>query len=666
MTSILDLLELRPSDESLDFIRNKGQFHLFTLLTEQRHEHTMRLGYDAAADTQRALEQILDVDEDIVRRFETLAQEPAALERMAAAMAAAIREGRRIYFYGCGATGRLAKQMESSFWRPFWKRLRAGVIGAALAERIDAVLPRAAEELVVGEMTGADRALVVSLEGFEDLQLLGALQLSDHGIRRGDLVICVTEGGETSSVIGTILAARAQWEDSADAREHLFFVYNNPDELLRPFERSVRVLDEPGITKICLATGPQALAGSTRMQATTSETYLLGIIMEHALDEVLRGALGDDAIRDLGFGAARSVSERLLDFVALQRSTRSAAPALAPWTEAESGVYAGGRFANYCASRALVTVFTDCTERSPTFRLLPLDTVEEEVRRSWVAVHSEGEDAPAAWRHFLGRPFRGLSSEHYAAPLRDEVQDPYLRRAALLSLANAGQDQEAKYDFSFAPHKLRAQLSRDSGQRGQDLMVLVTVGDEVQRLHDPRSLQRRYLELARELDARCFCVHVDLGGPALPRELTERSHVSLRLPFDMDPLEVRQHIALKILLNAHSTCTMARLGRVVGNTMTGVSPSNLKLVGRASFLIESHVQEQFARRGWGEAPSFAECNAVLYDAMAWTAEQGHADTAEVALSIVRILEARRRNGSVTWDDAARLLQKSSLAAYLEG
>ena len=46
----------------------------------------------------------------------------------------------------------------------------------------------------VGEMTGADRALISSLEGFEDLQLIGRLQLAQHGIAKGDVVVCVTEG----------------------------------------------------------------------------------------------------------------------------------------------------------------------------------------------------------------------------------------------------------------------------------------------------------------------------------------------------------------------------------------------------------------------------------------------------------------------------------------
>ena len=54
---------------------------------------------------------------------------------------------------------------------------------------------------------------------------------------------------------------------------------------------------------------------------------------------------------------------------------------------------------------------------------------------------------------------------------------------------------------------------------------------------------------------------------------------------------VVQFVALKMLLNAHSTAVMAGLGRLVGNTMTNVSPSNLKLLGRATNLIRMHVNQ---------------------------------------------------------------------------
>jgi N-acetylmuramic acid 6-phosphate etherase len=44
-------------------------------------------------------------------------------------------------------------------------------------------------------------------------------------------------------------------------------------------------------------------------------------------------------------------------------------------------------------------------------------------------------------------------------------------------------------------------------------------------------------------------------------------------------------IAVKLLLNALSTCTMVRLGRVLGNRMIYVVPSNLKLIDRSTRYI---------------------------------------------------------------------------------
>ncbi len=39
-------------------------------------------------------------------------------------------------------------------------------------------------------------------------------------------------------------------------------------------------------------------------------------------------------------------------------------------------------------------------------------------------------------------------------------------------------------------------------------------------------------------------------------------------------------------------------------------------------------------------------------------------TAEVALSIIRILEAFRKRGPVTWEEARKILEAEGLASYL--
>ncbi len=304
-------------------------------------------------------------------------------------------------------------------------------------------------------MTGADRALISSLEGFEDLQLIGRLQLRDRGITKGDVVLCVTEGGETSSVIGTILAAHDQWAaepgyDPAVSRKNLYFVYNNPDERLRPFERSRKVLEEPGITKINLTTGPQAIAGSTRMQATTIETYVVGMVLEAALQRTLSRFLTPREMARLGFGQTFDTGARLREFGAVLEAARAALPGVARLTEVEAKTYEEGHFSTYFAVKGLITVFIDSTERSPTFRLFPLDTVKEPQRKCWIQVWTAAGTPGDAWRAFLGRPFRGLEAGFYRGAFETGIEDPYLRRAALESLKKAGDDQQDLYDFSIS------------------------------------------------------------------------------------------------------------------------------------------------------------------------------------------------------------------------
>ena len=46
-----------------------------------------------------------------------------------------------------------------------------------------------------------------------------------------------------------------------------------------------------------------------------------------------------------------------------------------------------------------------------------------------------------------------------------------------------------------------------------------------------------------------------------------------------------------MLMNAHSTAVMTKMGRVVGNTMSNVRAGNLKLIGRATYLTKMHVDD---------------------------------------------------------------------------
>jgi len=675
--NLLRLLGISPSAESVDYVQNKTQFQLHALLTEQRHPETWNLSYRIQKDSAAGLEMLFSVDEDIEERLETL--DLKNLEQLVMAIQEALLDKKKIYIYGCGATGRLAKQMESTFWRPFWQRAKER---KRIWSKIKSRLGEGIEDKLIGEMTGGDRALISSLEGFEDLQLIGKLQLEDRKIKRGDVVICVTEGGETSSVIGTILAALSQWKESnafssQQVKKNLYFVYNNPDEKLVPFDRSREVLEEEAITKINLTTGPQAITGSTRMQATTIETFVIGNALQTGLERTLRRFLSKKEMAKLGFRGNFSLEEKLKEFSSILEEVKKNIDSIAKFTELESHTYSNGHFSTYFAQKGLITVFIDSTERSPTFRLFPLDTVKEPSRKCWIQVWTPAAGLQGAWLAFLGRPFQGLSPEFYRKPFEDEIEDPYLKRAALQSLKSAGNDQQLLYDFSFSEFNLK-----NRGPEESDLGVLICMTPEEKQFKEDGTPFHEFVDLFMKKGARISLIFVtNQSSKKIVKLLSKKtdfyeklkdSLIVLEIKDENDPFSLNQQIALKILLNAHSTAVMARLGKVIGNTMTNVSPSNLKLIGRATYLVQSHVNDVLSRPEWvklfgiREPISYGEANAVLFEAIDFLkyrkSEVGQ--TAEVALSIIRILESLRLKEGISQQESLRIVRKTGLSQYL--
>ena len=176
----------------------------------------------------------------------------------------------RIVFSGCGATGRLSILLES-MWRDFFHRRAAELDPAerALAGRSASI------------MTGGDFALIKSVESFENSMRGGERQAEALGVGEGDTFVAITEGGETSSILGTLRYA-------AEHGARCFLVFNNPADILRKrLDRSREAIDNPRVTAIDIYCGSMALAGSTRMQATTSEQLLGSCALEEAICRVL-------------------------------------------------------------------------------------------------------------------------------------------------------------------------------------------------------------------------------------------------------------------------------------------------------------------------------------------------------------------------------------------
>ncbi|HSW01673.1 MAG TPA: hypothetical protein VLI39_16000 [Sedimentisphaerales bacterium] len=560
------------------FLEREKAFRLGQLTTESSHPKTRRLSQTIQADLQAGVRMLQSVDEDI----------PAALERifaqdsfgqLADALAEAMRTGHRIYFTGCGATGRLSILLEA-MWRRFWRDAERGRPEAGPMQ-----------DLCISVMAGGDFALIKSVEGFEDFTDFGRRQIKEAGVQRDDVVVAITEGGETSFVIGTA------WQ-GLDIGAHVFFVYNNPTDLLRQHvQRSREVIDEPRIGKLDLATGPMAITGSTRMQATTTELLVVGAAMEMALARHV-GCAGHT------ISSCRQLFENLLR----QLSAPQAVAAIAQAVELEEQVYRKRGLVTYLADSLMVDVLTDTTERAPTFMLPPFrrqgDTISPV---SWSFVKDPHHATEQAWCEMLQREPRGLMwgpavYAHLNAPSHIQANPPRLDNAEI--------------------HKFRIGNEPDPSRTSAPDSMLVQVGD----------LPNLKSQISNQQFAKTAAI--TFGPEARSLDVAGHIHVPCDLP--ASALRLWEHLAIKLILNTLSTATMVRMGRVIGNAMVWVSPSNKKLIDRGCRLIaqETRCTYEYA------------CE-VLHKAMEELAERskrGEEIPSPVAVAIERISRSQEENG----------------------
>ena len=117
------------NQRSEEFLKISDQFQLGGLTTESSHPVTANLSDEARRDTRRGLELLFDVDDDVVRAYrEFVASKRAA--GIQQSLLASLRKGGRIFFTGCGSTGRLSIQLVS-IWRDFWQRQAAGALAGS-------------------------------------------------------------------------------------------------------------------------------------------------------------------------------------------------------------------------------------------------------------------------------------------------------------------------------------------------------------------------------------------------------------------------------------------------------------------------------------------------------------------------------------------------------
>jgi N-acetylmuramic acid 6-phosphate etherase len=551
---------------SEEFLKISGQFKLGALVTESSHSVTANLSEVANQGIAAALKLLFDVDDDVVKKFREFVESGRA-GQIKGAILHSLKNGGRIFFTGCGSTGRLSILLDS-VWRDFWQKQK----NADFENRTFSV------------MAGGDYALIKSIEGFEDFTAFGKKQISDLGVSAKDVVFAITEGGETSFVIGTAWAG-------VEAGAKVYFIYNNPDEILcEHVERSREVIQDSRIEKINLTTGPMAITGSTRMQATSIQLCVMLTVLEMVVRELLNGR---DALArvqaDQQVSPTSSVPAQFLAKLEEMHAGLKSPEVLAQLTKIvalEESAYRSGHKNNYFADRFGIDVLTDTAERSPTFCTPPFRKFDDiTAAESWAFLFLPQNETIKAWQSILRREPRCVEwSENEIRPLISEGKLP----RTLETVRKISRAELMRFKIGLDGIEFRNIKSGDSN---------VGILSE----HEEDWTLAMFFNVTSAPKSKSGFVYFGNEGSFVKIQNIaanwNSSSISalIQLPQTDFLLDGVTRVAVKLVMNALSTCTMVRLGRVMGNTMIYVVPSNLKLIDRATRYISRLADLSYER-----------------------------------------------------------------------
>jgi len=603
------------NQRSEEFLKISDQFQLGVLTTESSHPVTANLSETAKRDVSAALGLLFEADGDVVRKYREFAKSGRA-QRIKETVLCALQDGGKVFFTGCGSTGRLSIQVVS-IWRDFWQQQRARGFGCSPA-------PQDLEDRALSVMAGGDFALIKSVEGFEDFTEFGKKQIGDLGVSSKDVVFAITEGGETSFVIGTA------WK-GLEVGARVYFVYNNPDDILcKHVKRSREVIQEPRIEKINLTTGPMSITGSTRMQATTIQLCVLLTVLEMVLRDLMK------VLEPKGPGALDSASVpaeflKYLEAIHANLMTPELRSQLANAVSLEESVYRAGHKNNYFADHFGIDVLTDTTERSPTYCSPPFRKFDDTTAaESWSFLFLPCPDTPRAWERIIKRwpkCVEWAEEEVRALVPADKLPRTY----EIVRKISAAELMRFKVGLDGLKH-------RPLGT-GDSAVGIVSEAEKVSLL-SPDGFHRRQLEAAQKAGAQIGVIVVGRKeslkemGDFIAKWDPQCVTVLAPVPNTGFLLDGVTRAGLKMLLNALSTCTMVRLGRVMGNYMIWVVPSNLKLIDRSTRYIQRLT-----------GLDYNAANRLLFEVIEYVEPRMKADQAYPPVVGVSVMRLRHKLGN---------------------
>jgi N-acetylmuramic acid 6-phosphate etherase len=206
---------------------------LAALLTEQANPVSADID---KLSTERMLRVISGEDHKVA---EAVAAEIPRIALAVEGIVEALRGGGRLFYIGAGTSGRL------------------GVLDASECPPTFNVAP----DLVQGVIAGGEAALSRATETTEDDPAIGARDLQARGFREGDVLCGIAASGRTPYVLGSI-------DEANRLRALTIGISCTPDSDLA---QRARIAITP-------LTGPEIIAGSTRLKAGTATKMVLNML----------------------------------------------------------------------------------------------------------------------------------------------------------------------------------------------------------------------------------------------------------------------------------------------------------------------------------------------------------------------------------------------------
>lgn len=237
--------------------------HLRSTTTEQSNPDTQFLSQTFKADNVAGLSLLLAQDANIVNGIEHYKSTYA--NDMSEKVYETILYGKQVIAIGAGSSGRLAVDIACK-----WHDIMEDVI------LLDSTLANNAQK-VRGTIAGGKIPFVRPKEGVEDSQSWGQSQIDELTIGAGDFVLLISASGNAPFNVG---AAR-----EAHRRGAKVYYFHNSEKVAGITQA---LFDEDIATPLRVIIGPQAIQGSTRLQAATLAWLCWGGTLESVYNRLIK------------------------------------------------------------------------------------------------------------------------------------------------------------------------------------------------------------------------------------------------------------------------------------------------------------------------------------------------------------------------------------------